>query len=213
MRLCVTLILSVLVLGGVAEAQTPAPAADEGYVEGVAQSAFGNVTSQSYGLEAGVPVGPVTVFGEFGRISDVTTPGLADAAAIIAGALSQVVSGVTYSVAEPVVFFAAGAKYVIHTSGKLQPYVLGGFGLASVKKDVVYNVDNADVTSDLENYGIVLGSDLSGSVTDPMFVVGGGATVPFGGQLFIDLQYRFNHIFADEAISVSRAGIGIGIRF
>src|SRR4030095_2158365 len=40
---------SGLVVGGVASAQTT----DRGYVEGVAQSAFGNVTSQSYGVEFG----------------------------------------------------------------------------------------------------------------------------------------------------------------
>ena len=50
MRSFVMLTLGLLALGRVAHAQS---AAGKGYVEGVAQSAFGNVTSQSYGAEGG----------------------------------------------------------------------------------------------------------------------------------------------------------------
>lgn len=214
MRLCAFLILGMLAFGGLAEAQSGAPAVDRGYVEGVAQSAFGNITSQSYGIEGGYPVTEqITVFAEFGRVADVTTAGLSDAAALIAGALSSVQSGSSYSVAEPVSFLAAGAKYLTPPVGRLQPYVLGGFGLATVKKDVVFNVDNVDVTSRLDDYGIVLGSDLSGSTSSAMFVLGAGATLPIRGRLFADLQFRFNRIFADEPISVGRVGLGLGVRF
>ena len=214
MRLCVILTLGVLALGGVADAQSTAPDAGPTYVEGVAHSAFGNVTSQSYGLEAGRLVRPrLTVFGEFGQVADVSTSGLGDAAGVIARALAQIQSGVSYSVAEPVNFFAGGVKYTLSSAGKLQPYALGGFGLASAKKDVVYNVDNSDVTSRLDGYGVVLGSDLSGSASHVMFVVGAGATLPIRGRLFADLQFRLNRIFADEAISIGRAGLGLGIRF
>ena len=48
--------------------------ADRGYVEGVAESAFGNVTSQSFGAEVGVTVRPdLQVFGSFGHVRDVAT--------------------------------------------------------------------------------------------------------------------------------------------
>ena len=47
---------------------------DQGYVEAVAQSAFGNVTSQSFGVEAGINITPSTqVFVEFGQTRD-TSP-------------------------------------------------------------------------------------------------------------------------------------------
>ena len=51
MRSVLAVIASAIVLSGVAHAQ--GPAAEKGYVEGVAQSAFGNVTTQSYGVEFG----------------------------------------------------------------------------------------------------------------------------------------------------------------
>ena len=63
----------MLTAASAANAQTPAAAAaDRGYVEAVAQSAFGNVTSQSFGAEIGVTVRPeLQVFGSFGNVRDV----------------------------------------------------------------------------------------------------------------------------------------------
>ncbi len=53
-RLFAVLVLGTLVSSSVASAQSaPKPAPMKGYVEAVAQSAFGNVTSQSYGAEIG----------------------------------------------------------------------------------------------------------------------------------------------------------------
>src|SRR5258706_533020 len=85
-------------------------------------------------------------------------------------------------------------------------------GVASAQQDVVFTVGGADVTSTLPQLGVTLGSDLSGTFTKPMVVVGGGAMWPWQ-RLVVDLQYRFGRIFGeDEGINVSRAGIGIGVR-
>ena len=56
----------------------------------------------------------------------------------------------------------------------VQPYVLGGVGFARVTKKVVFAVGGTDVTSTLTQFGVVLGSDLSGEFTKPMLTVGGG---------------------------------------
>ena len=110
MRSFVALAIGVLALSSVANAQTPpAPEADHGYVEGVLQSAFGNVTSQSFGAEVGVTVIPnLQAFGEFGKVRDVATTGIGSAAQLIAGFLSQTQTGVSFSVKEPVTFAVGG---------------------------------------------------------------------------------------------------------
>src|SRR5580693_8187142 len=129
MRSCVALAAGMLALAGVASAQTPASASDtdHGYIEGVVQSAFGNVTSQSFGAEVGFTVMPnIQVFVEAGRVRDVATSGLGAAAQIIAGGLSQSQANVGFRVKEPVTFGVAGLKYVVPTAGKLRPYVLAG---------------------------------------------------------------------------------------
>jgi opacity protein-like surface antigen len=212
--------------GGVASAQGGAsftPAADTGYVEGVAQSAFGNVTSQSYGAELGFTVLPaLQVFVEGGRIGDVATPDLGVGAQKIAGALGQIQSGaVAYSVKEPATFGVVGVKYLIPISGsgrspigKARPYVMGGVGIAKVEKNVVFTIGGTDVTANLQQYGVLLGTDLSGSVTKAMLTLGGGVTLPVWRQLMLDFQYRYGRIFTDDqAIVAQRAGIGLGIQF
>ena len=211
MRSVVALTMAMLAFGSVASAQD-----DRGYVEGVLQSAFGNVTSQSYGVEAGVTITRrVQVFGEFGAVRDVATASIGTAAQQIAGFLSQTQSNVAYRVKQPVTFGAGGVKFIIPTSGSLRPYVLAGAGIASVKQDVIFTVGGSDVTSALAaQYGVQLGSDLSGSFTKPMITAGAGLMWPAWQRLVVDVNYRFGRILAeDEGINVSRAGIGVGVRF
>ena len=217
MRSCVALAMLVLAWGSTAFAQTPsAPDADRGYVEGVFQSAFGNVTSQSYGGEFGVSVRPgMQVYAEVGRIGNVATPEISAAAQTIAGVLSQTQSNVAYSVKQPVTFVVAGLKFVVPTSGKLRPYVMGGAGPANVKQDATFTVGGTDVTATLPTqYGVQLGTDLSGSYSKLMISAGAGVMWPAWERLVVDIQYRYGRILAEDvAINVNRAGVAVGFRF
>jgi opacity protein-like surface antigen len=216
MKSLLVLVVSVIVLSGIAEAQTTAGGADTGYVEGVLQSAFGNVTSQSYGAEAGFTITTgLQVFVEAGRIRDVATSDLGINAQTIAGALIQSQnSSVSYTVKEPATFGVAGLKYLIPVASNLGPYVMGGFGVARYTKDVRFLVGGTDVTGNLAQYGVVLGSDLSGNFTRPMLSLGLGATWPAWQSVIVDFQYRYGRIFGEgQGINVNRAGVGIGVRF
>jgi hypothetical protein len=224
MRTYVALAIGTMALTSAAgaEAQGVALGPDHGYVEGVAQSAFGNVTSQSYGAELGVTIVPgLQVFVEGGQIRNVATPDIGVNAQKIADALTALQSGaVGFSVKEPATFFAAGLRYLIPISssgqspiGKVQPYVMGGFGAAKVEHNVSFTIGGTDVTGNLQQYGVVLGTDLAGSVTKPMLSLGGGVTLPVWRQLVLDFQYRYGRIFDDTAIVAQRAGIGLGVGF
>ena len=193
---------------------SPAAAAgpETGYLEGVAQSAFGHVTSQSYGIEAGYVVEPqVDIFFEVGRVTDASTQGIEDSAQVITNALAG--SGITATVREPVSFLAVGGKYLIATGGAFHPYVLVGAGVARVKQDVVFRTGGVDVTSTISQYGVALGGDLSGTSTKVTVMAGAGAMIPLGRRLVLDLQLRINRVLSDPAISFGRAGIGFGVRF
>jgi len=216
MRSILAILVGAVTLSGVAQAQTgTASDPNRGYVEGVAQSAFGNVTSQSFGGEVGITVLPkVVVFLEAGRVNDVTTPQFGAAAQAIAGGIGLTQASVTYHVKEPATFGILGAKYVVPTSGSVRPYVLAGGGLAHVSQNASFAVGGTDVTTTLATYGVTLGSDLSGNFTKPMMVVGGGAMYTAWHSVVVDLQYRYGRIFADgTGINVSRVGIGFGVRF
>lgn len=217
MRLLCALIVSTFALGGVARAQTSA-AADNGYIEAVGQSSFGNVTSQSFGVEAGVTIRPrLQVFVEVGRTNDVSSSELGSAAQTIAGALARTQSAVGFTVKEPATFVDGGLRFVLVPPGesRVQPYVLGGAGIARLEKNVRFSVGGSDVTDSLSQapFYITLGSDLSGSSTSTMLVGGGGVAVPWK-RLVIDFQVRIGRILAEEqAFTVGRAGIGVGVRF
>jgi opacity protein-like surface antigen len=214
MRCAVALAL-MLTAAQAASAQTPAVAPrDLGYVEVVAESAFGNVTSQSFGADVGFTVTPaLQVFGAFGNIRDVSTTEIGASATTIAAALTQLQPGaVSYSVKEPVTFFVGGVRYRFTTASKLKPYVSGGLGIASVKKDVKFLIGGADASSTLSQY-VTLGTDIAGDESKLMFTLGGGVVYPVWNQVIVDAHYQFGRISTDTAITVSRAGIGLGIRF
>jgi opacity protein-like surface antigen len=216
MRSFVILTVGMLALSGVAHAQSAA--SGKGYVEGVAQSAFSNVNSQSYGAEGGFALTPgLWIFVEGGKIRDVATAAIGTAAQLMAGSLAQASpAAVAYRVKEPVTFAALGLKYEMGVSGKAQPYVMVGGGVARVKQDVTFSVGGTDVTGNLQQppYFVTLGTDLSGAFTKPMLTVGAGVAWPAWKRLVLDFQYRYGRILADDqAINVSRAGLGVGIRF
>ena len=80
---------------------------------------------------------------------------------------------------------------------------------------LVFTIGGTDVTSSLATtYGVQLGTDLSGSYTKPMIVAGAGAMWQGWQRLVVDAQFRFGRILAeDSGVNVSRAGIGVGVRF
>jgi opacity protein-like surface antigen len=217
-----TAVLTWVAFSGVAQAQTghagtsAVPAGDTAYVEGVAQSAFGNVTSQSYGVEAGLTVwAPLQVYVEAGRTLDVAPASLGATAQLVAGVLAQEQSGaVGYSAKEPSTFATAGLRFPLTSGTKVQPYVLGGAGLARLTKNVNFTVAGTDVTSNLAQYGVVLGSDLSGTTNNLLTTLGAGVTYAVTPSLVIDFQYRYGHVFSpDQGLNLNRAGLGLGVRF
>jgi opacity protein-like surface antigen len=216
MRIPIAAILAWMALTCAAYAQAPAPtSASKGYVEGVAQSAFGNVTSQSFGAEFGFTVAPaLQVFVDAGYVRDTTPSEMGAAAQLIAGFLSQTQNNVTFSAKQPVTFGIGGVRYRFQSSAKVEPYVMAGGGVAQVKKDVTFAIAGNDVTSSLAQYLVVLGTDLSGTETKPMVSVGVGVVWPAWQYLIVDFQYRYGRVFtSDQGLNINRAGVGIGVRF
>ena len=213
MRSLFALMAAVLLCGNVAQAQTTA---DHGYVQAAADLAFGNVSSQSYGAEAGFTIVPhLQIFVEGGRVNSVAGDAIGSAAQVIVTFLASSQGGATVTVREPVVFGAGGLRYLLGTaSSRARPYLTAGAGMARVKQDVVFRAGGNDVTSLLPQMGIVLGSDLSGTFTKPLVTLGGGVDVSVWRHLVLDLQVRAGRIFADEQhINIGRAGLGLGFRF
>ena len=221
MRLLVLLVVSGMALGGTAQAQTPsAPEPAKGYVVGGAQWVGSGVTSVSYGAEIGFTLMPrrvpnLQVFVDLGRIANVATPAVLKSAQVVIDYLNATEGSAAYSAREPVAFGAIGLRYALLTNPRVQPYAMGGFGGAQVKHNVTFSLRNTDVTGNLAQYGVTLGSDLSGTFIRPALTLGGGIVIPAWRRVIVDLQYRFLHTSTadDGGINAHRAGIGFGVRF
>jgi opacity protein-like surface antigen len=220
MRLRLILLLAATpMLSGIAQAQTagsPSSPNTRAYVEGVAHSAFGNAPSQSYGAEVGFKVANhLQVFVIAGRTSNVAPSTLGTNAQVIARYLQQTQNAaVGFTAKEPVTFGAAGLKYLIPTSSRAEPYVMGGVGAARVSSNVHFLVGGTDVTGNLAPYGVTLGTDLSGMSTRPMLDLGGGLAWPLWKNIAIDFQYRFGRILnGNRGITTQLAGAGLAVRF
>jgi opacity protein-like surface antigen len=221
MKTLLAVAASALLLSASASAQTPAPAggAQPGepsyYVNGLIEAALGDVQSQSFSVEVGVKLQPkVDAFIEVGRIRDTAPASLGENAQIIVQYVAQVQSGLTYQVKQPVTTVQAGIRYGLPKQrGQFLPYLVVGGGMARVTRGVTFSVGRNDITDRLDQYGVTLGSDLSGDVTKGMVTVGGGVEWNHFQPFFIGLDYRYGHIFDSPTVSVNRAGISIGVKF
>jgi opacity protein-like surface antigen len=199
-------------LAGAAQAQSLVDT--KGYAEGFAQSAFGNVTSQSYGGEVGVALTSVIqVYGEFAYVKDTAPSSLAANAQQIVNYLAQTETNVGYHAEQPATMGGGGLRFRFGGTVKAEPYLLIGLGVAKVEKKVSFTINGTDVTSNLPQYGVVLGTDLSGTETKAMLSLGGGVAWAVWGNLLVDFQYRYGRVFTDEGLNINRAGVGIGVRF
>jgi opacity protein-like surface antigen len=211
MKRTVLAVLAWTALGGVAFAQSPTAADDaKGYAEVVAQSAFGNVTSQSFGGEVGFAIRPgLQVYVEGGYVRDTTPSSLSASAQAIAGDISAKAGGASYSVKQPVTFGIAGLKYLLPVDqSRFSPYLMVGGGAARVEKDVTFTVASGQVS----DY-VTIGNDLAGSETKGMISAGVGVDWAVGKNFIVDLQYRFGHVFTTDGLNINRAGAGFGVRF
>jgi len=202
---------SFAAFSGVAFAQSPTAADDSrGYAEVVAQSAFGNVTSQSFGGEFGYTVKPgLQVYVDAGYVRDTTSSTLATSAQRIAADLTTKAGATSYQVKQPVTFGVAGIKYLFPVDqSRFAPYIMVGGGAARVEKNTTFTAVNGSVS----NY-VTLGSDLTGSETKGMVSAGVGVEISLGSMWIADLQYRFGRVFTSDGLNINRAGAGVGIRF
>jgi opacity protein-like surface antigen len=211
MRQAAFAVLLGAAFSGSAFAQSPTAADDSrGYIEAVAQSAFGNVTSQSFGGEIGVRLKPgLQVFVDAGYVRDTTPSTLSTSAQVIANDISAKAGGGSYQVKQPVTFGIAGIKYLLPVDqSRFAPYVMIGGGAARVERDVTFSV----ATGQVSDY-VTIGDDLAGRETAGMVSAGVGVEILFGRLFIVDLQYRFGHVFTSDGININRAGAGVGIRF
>jgi opacity protein-like surface antigen len=215
---CSTLLTIMTACGiGTAHAQTAGTTGpDRGYVELTFGATFGHKSASSIGGEAGYTLtDALQLFLEGGRVGNVATTDVYARALIIGNAI-----GAAVSTAQRAAYFDIGAKYRLSEYGRWRPYALVGIGAAGVKTTTNFSIGGTDVTSQLDQRGVQLGNDLTGTLTKAFLTIGVGTDAAFGKRYLLELSYRYGRIFPrtsqiadDQGINTQRLQAGIGIRF
>jgi hypothetical protein len=202
--------------GSTTNTSTPAPIVNLWYIGGATGVGVVDSASAEGNIEAGMRIWKnLDLLIEGGYAGNLATRREEDHAATIAG-LIQATQGspVTSSLRVPSSYAAFGARWVFESTGRYRPYVLLSVGGASVNLKPKFVLNGADVTGSLSNFGITLGSDLSGSYR-PSAVGGGvGILMPLGRKWYFDGSIRLLSVnTAVQRTNLSRLSFGMGRRF
>jgi hypothetical protein len=174
------LVLRAVVVGAVLMAATPAAAQTVAKTEGQwflgvtgGASVVQNVGA-AFGGEVGTVVTPkISVFGEALVMTDTATRRRIQTAQNVAANL-QTTQGTPASATlkAPATTLVGGLRFTLHEGGSLHVFVEGAGGIARVTFKPTFTLNGADVTTQLPQFGVTLGADLTGTTTKAAF---GGA--------------------------------------
>lgn len=113
----------------------------------------------------------------------------------------------------PTLMGSGGLRWVFEREGAWRPYVLGTVGVASIDRKTTFALSGADITDNIESYGITLGRDLSGRET--VLTFGGGAGVlRVANKWYLDAGVRYTNLQAENgSANLWRATLGFGVRY
>lgn len=156
----------------------------------------------------------ISVFGEAVWFNDVVTRRRVDTAESIAGYLTQTRGVPATGVIEvPASAFTVGARLWFGSAGGLRPYVAVQAGVARLTLKPIFTLAGTDVTTTLDQYGVTLGEDMTGTTVAPAFGGGLGVALDRGVWTF-DAGLRILTVRGhDQATNISRLAFGISRTF
>jgi outer membrane protein with beta-barrel domain len=174
-------------------------------------------TGAIFGGEAGARVWrKLDLSLEAGSLGDVVSQKQVDAASPLTGFLEQT-QGQTadLTMKSPALYGGLGARWVFEDKllvHRARPYVRAAIGGARVKHESTFTLNGSDVTNSLDQYGVKLGVDMSGTETKAAITGGAGVLIPVR-NFYVDLGYRLTSIQTTETVNVNCFNVGVGARF
>ena len=153
-------------------------------------------------------------FGELTLLQDVVTRARVESAEAVATYLTPI-QGQTVTATLEMPAFAAtvGIRHFLSEPAMLRPYIVGQIGVARTTLQPTFLAGETDITENMEQYGVVLGSDLAGSNLAPVFGGGIGVTSGFNDWYF-DASLRIMSVrVGSQSANVKVLAVGIGRRF
>jgi hypothetical protein len=209
--------LLIAASSGVARAQAPG-SPEQGWGIGVSG---GLASVQHVGAQIGVEFtrGVTERFSfvtEGAWMQDTVTRRREEMALSIASFLAQSQSRpAVFKVEAPAGYIGVGGRFFLTGSRAIRPYVIGTVGAARVTLQPTFSIDGVDVTAQLRDYHVTLGSDLAGSTITAAFSGGVGAQLGQGDGWLFDVGIRLTGIQSKgiPASNVLRLGVGLNRRF
>lgn len=197
-----------------ASAQTPVPERGLFVTLRLGLEAVQNVGGLAE-LQFGQHLTPRTdFFGELTLLQDIATRSRIESAEAVAAYLTPIQGQTVTAMLEMPAFAATvGIRHFLSEPAMLRPYIVGQIGVARTTLQPTFLAGETDITEDLEQYGVVLGSDLAGSSTTPAFGGGIGVTSGFNAWYF-DASLRIMSVrVGSQSPNVKVLAVGIGRRF
>jgi hypothetical protein len=130
------------------------------------------------------------IFAEVVYLQDVVTRRQVESADRVAAYLAQA-QGHPASVSfdSPATFAGLGLRIFLRGPSGFRPYLVGQVGAAHVALRPAFSLAGADVTAAIDQYGVTLGSDLTGS-SNAASAGGGIGVIAGGGAWYLDVAVR-----------------------
>jgi hypothetical protein len=210
-----------------AQAPTPAPSTTQNaaaaapivnvwYIGGAVGAGIVDSASVTGNVEAGFRIWKnLDLLVEGGYAGNLATRRELDRTGTIAASVQATQgSPVSSSITVPSTYATFGARWVFESSGRFRPYVLLSVGGAAVDLKPKFVVNGADVTGSLSNFGVTLGTDISGKYRPLAFGGGVGVLMPLGRRWYFDGSLRLLSVdTTGQRTNLSRVIVGIGRRF
>lgn len=222
-RSCVS-VLAALAIAGVlpsdAAAQTAAPASSSLFAGRLSIGAIvGAAAVQNVGGSFGGEISytvtdAIDIFGEGAMFQDVVTRRRLDRVPTITNFLqSSQGKTATGTLTAPAGYGGGGVRVTLMQGRSLRPYVAFAAGSARIALTPAFTLGGTDVTASLSQYGIALGSDLTGDISAAAFGGGGGVRIN-KPRFYIDGGVRLTSIRTpDQPTNVLRGELRAGLRF
>ena len=156
----------------------------------------------------------IDIVGEGVGLLDVVSRQRLDMANLVGTYLQASQGGAVSSTVKAPAFYAGGGLHLMLTGvQRVRPFVAVGAGMARVTLQPAFTLGGADVTASLPQYGVTLGSDLTGSSTKPAFAGGVGVRIA-QGRWGIDADVGVISIRTPGSpTNVLRTSVGLGFGF
>lgn len=167
------------------------------------------------GLELGYPVSNrLDIRGEFTWLQNTVTRRRLGSAESVAAFLQQSQgAAATAALDAPAVLGGGSIRWFVTEARAVRPYLTAGAGVARVTFRPTFTLNGGDVTTLLDQYGVTLGSDLTGSTAKPAITAGVGVAADRGAwRVGVDLRVTSIRTVG-QATNVLRLNAGIGRDF